>query len=959
MLFARPSLMLIALAALVTQNTLIGVERTAPRTLYDFEQGAELEELRAKAENVVLDLVQDNGVTRGRNCCRMVFKQGGGDAVLQITGARAKDWSGYAAVVFDIYQERTEKWPMHVELWDQASTNYHTRCTYDPVVRPGRNTVVVAIDRAKRNGKEGRDWSELEPQDKIDLDALKMVKIFLSCPTAGGDLVWWVDNIRLLTSDAVNGPPLKVDLPPGAKAFALGRATSEVTGFTPVPADAVFSSATGFGNESGSPQAMGKGWPDVLTGRGLLDPAGGTTRFAIALPDGDYRVWLAGGMAIDAEAPDASYALRIGDHVLYEDKPTPEQVRSEKYLYRFLGTHYSERDHALWLDYIDRMYPTYEQRVTVRGGKLVISATRFWLSAVVVMPARDEAAFKTMTAQIRTQRMQAFAKTLTPDPQRKPQRIPGDGPGVAFIPDVTTSFRPDTGPTEAERKRTSYDLAAAPGQRLVLRLGLTAFEALGECRFALSPLTGPTTIPASAARLYVMDYRVRGDGVQESALKPVDRITAERGITWCFHAWLGVPDDAPPGDYAGTVTLTPGVGKALSFPLKLTVHPFRLRADLPLSLGMYYDVPVDERTHLEQLRFMREIGFTATAVPAGNISGVTGERVRVGFNEPVYRRVKTAGFGRHPQQLQMSNSLGAARRIAAAHLGFGPRVDQRPGCEMEDPRLKPLYQDYLRQYAEFVKTTNLPVAIEIVDEPREVPNPWNRNLADTNRYADWMREAGITTGFVTPMGDVGGGKDYSSIADHASIVSTHAGKGSERLMRKTLAAGKPLWIYNVGMDRLSWGFYLGRIGAVGHWEWHFNWYEPGSTQGYPNSGEWFNPFTTCDGFAPRASASYPGSMLFKSAYFTVAEGIADAAYLTTLTDALQKAARDPRKAEAVTAARAFIAELERAIPFLPDVHGLASEADGALVGQGLHTPAGERCEEWRRRVAQLIIALGR
>jgi hypothetical protein len=178
-------------------------DRSGPRLLYDFENVAEIDELRAKSDSVALDMVQDNGVTHGRTCCRMVFKQGGGDGVVQLGASRLKDWSGYGAIAFDVFQERTEKWTVNVELWDRASHNYATRCTYSSVIRPGKNTVVVAIDHSKRNSKEGRDWSELEPQDKIDLDGLKIVKIFLSCPTAGGDLVWWVDNIRLLTSDAL------------------------------------------------------------------------------------------------------------------------------------------------------------------------------------------------------------------------------------------------------------------------------------------------------------------------------------------------------------------------------------------------------------------------------------------------------------------------------------------------------------------------------------------------------------------------------------------------------------------------------------------------------------------------------------------------------------------------------------------------------------------------------------
>ena len=935
----------------------MAVERTAPRMLYDFEDQAEIDELRAKAEHVTCDLVQDNGVTHGRTCCRMVFPQGGGDGTVLLGRSRIADWSGYAAIAFDVFQERDEKWTVNVELWDRASHNYATRCTYSSVVRPGHNAVVVAIDHAKRNSKEGREWSELEEQDKIDLNNLTMVKIFLSCPTAGGDLVWWVDSIRLLTTDAISGPPLAITLPAGAQAFALGRSSAEIPGMTAVPAGTAFTAERGYGIASGMPEAFGKGWPDVLTGRGLADGSGAPWSFAVAVPDGTYNIWLAGGMAIDPDAASPAYALRIGSTTLYDDHPSPDQVQGEKYLFRFLAPWYSERPNAMWLDYIDPMYPTWQSTVSVAGGRLTINATRFWLSALIVVPAHDQAAFTAMSAQIRSQRMQAFAHTQTLDGQHKPRRRPGDGPALAFIPDATTAFRPDTGPSDAERARHAYDLQAAPGQRLILRLGLTAFAALGECRVSLSDLSGPSTIPASAARLYIQDYRVRGDAVQEACLKPVDHLTAEPGITWCVYAWLSIPADAPSGAYTGTLTMTPEVGAVQAFPVHLTVYPFHLRADPPFSFGMYYSPPIEAATHNEQLLFMREIGFTATAVPAGQLLGVAGEHVTVRFDEAAYRRVAAAGFGREAHQLQMSTVLGIARRIASSYLGFGKRVDQRPGCELEDPRLKPLYVDYLRQYQAFTRPLGLPVAVEIVDEPREVPNPWNRTLAQTIIYADWMREAGIPTGFVTPMGDAREGKEYTTLIGHAGIISTHAGSGSERLMRGAIAATTPLWLYNTGMDRLSWGFYLHRVGAVGRWEWHFCSSDGGTTQGYPNEGEWYNPFTGNDGFSPRAPKRFAGAMLFKSVYFDVAEGITDATYLVTLQDALALATADRKRASAVTAATALLAELDREIPFLPDVHGVSGENAGALVGQGLRTPAAARCGDWCRRIAEAIISL--
>jgi hypothetical protein len=125
-------------------------------------------------------------------------------------------------------------------------------------------------------------------------------------------------------------------LPAGAKTFALGRTASTIAGMTAGPPGTAFTPERGYGITGGTPQAIGKGWPDALTGRGLGDPAGAPWSFAVAVPDGDYRVWLAGGMAIDPEALAPAYALHLAGTALYDDPPTPEQVFSEKDLYRFL-----------------------------------------------------------------------------------------------------------------------------------------------------------------------------------------------------------------------------------------------------------------------------------------------------------------------------------------------------------------------------------------------------------------------------------------------------------------------------------------------------------------------------------------------------------------------------------------------------------------------------------------------
>ena len=925
-------------------------DRKEVRILYDFEDPADLEDLKKSAENTTFDIVQDNGVTHGKNCCRMVFKQGADYGVFFLGDAKIKNWGDFDYFAMDVYMEREGKFGFSFELMDGLTKGYPTRCTIEPVnVKQGKNPIVIPINRAKRNSKEGRDWNELEPKDKMQMNALAKVKVFLTPPKDGGDLVWWIDNIRVLQEDALGGK-MKVDVPAGTMAYAFGHRGTNLPGFTPV--GGAGEDARGF-SLGGNIESCGKHWPDPLTGDGVLDPKGGVIRFEKSMPDGDYWVWLASGMVIKSEFNQPHYLLKIGAETIVDDTPSADDLAGEKYLFRFLKTQYSERENALFADYIEKMYPVYEKKVTVTGGKLSIQAAGHFLSSLIVMPAAQEAAFKKLTAEIRAERMRCFNATVSLDAQKKPVKKDGDGPFVCFIPDEKTVFTPATAPSDAERARKFVDLAGAPGQRLTFRVGIAPFENAGKCRFELSDLKGPASIPASSARIYFQDYRVRGDAPAESALIPSAELNAEKGVSFCWWAWLKIPDDAAAGDYSGTVTVTPAAGKAASFPVKLKVYPFKLEDVLPFSFGMYYSPPPDKKQTAAQFDFMREIGFTGVAVGGGNVTALNGNGVDVAFDSTIFTLAKAAGMGRNPLQYQMGNALGAARAIARK---LGAKVDQNPGSEMGLPGLKPAYLDYCRKYAEFIKAQGLPVAVEIVDEPREVPNPWNRNLKDTNTYGDWLKEGGIFPTFVTPMGDTQSGLDYTSLTDHADIISTHAGAGSEKLMKLTPEKKKMLWLYNTGMDRLSWGFYNWRVGSVGRWEWHFCFSEGGSNAGYINEDEWYNPFTSGDGFAPHAPKSYRGGMLFKSVYFSCAEGIIDSAYIVTLEKALAAAEGNAAKAATVTKAREFLAALKKTIPFLPGVKNIASEAEGALVGTGLNAE-GTECEVWRRKIAEFLTAL--
>jgi hypothetical protein len=193
---------------------------------------------------------------------------------------------------------------------------------------------------------------------------------------------------------------------------------------------------------------------------------------------------------------------------------------------------------------------------------------------------------------------------------------------------------------------------------------------------------------------------------------------------------------------------------------------------------------------------MRSLGMTAATVGSGMVTGLqAGGKTSVRFDPLFFELAREVGFGRHPMQYQMGSTLGMGRGIGRRLGDLGSAVDRNPGIELKQAGFREHYLDALRQYKAFIDKQNLPVAVEVVDEPREVPNPWNRNLEDTLTYAGMVKEAGLT-GFVTPMSDTNSGKDYSVLADHVDIVSVHGWKGSAKLMARAAEKKRTLWLYN-------------------------------------------------------------------------------------------------------------------------------------------------------------------
>ncbi len=153
-----------------------------------------------------------------------------------------------------------------------------------------------------------------------------------------------------------------------------------------------------------------------------------------------------------------------------------------------------------------------------------------------------------------------------------------------------------------------------------------------------------------------------------------------------------------------------------------------------------------------------------------------------------------------------------------------------------------------------------PLVVWLLDEPRESAlNSWNRNFADTMKYATMAHQVPGIVDTVTVMAQQDGAVDYTPFVDALDIMQTHPYPNSEKLMQGAYAEGKPNWFYNTGGDlRMVYGFFQYKYGrGNGAWEWHWNWMDGGMFDNWaysPFSSHWRYVYPSPDG--PVATLSY-------------------------------------------------------------------------------------------------------
>lgn len=166
---------------------------------------------------------------------------------------------------------------------------------------------------------------------------------------------------------------------------------------------------------------------------------------------------------------------------------------------------------------------------------------------------------------------------------------------------------------------------STPGEYEPGAFVIYAPNGLDDLDIAVTSLTGQgeTVSPDAIAvsRIVRTDWRNRRLGnpsvLTNRFVMPWEPMTIPAGEFREIWLTIKVPDEAEPGDYSGSVTLT-WKGGSTSIPVRLTVYPFTLGVSREKRLGMYHHMgrystinySQDTRRLVSELRDMREHGVT-------------------------------------------------------------------------------------------------------------------------------------------------------------------------------------------------------------------------------------------------------------------------------------------------------------------------------------------------------------
>jgi len=753
------------------------------------------------------------------------------------------DWSAFNVLVFDIFNPEERVYSLVIRIDDKQSTGYGSRYNEPFPLNPGANHFELPLSGLRTSDK----------RRVLDPAAIRGLHVFLAQP--GRSVTLYVDNVALEKREE------RPDIPE-FRFLDFGPDDSPVwPGATAVTPGTAYTRDRGFGFDRPGPNRRDRKHPDPLYG----DWVEMSRVFRLDLPNGEYAVVL-----MDEDPgywdwyPHTPHReIWINDRKVWEETVTGAEWLASRFF-----RHFNDEDLPgvdIWNRYVVPRYRLKRFDVRVTRGRLSIAMRpgerqQTVMSTLVVFPISHKAAGDAWLRDLDKRREQRFRSTYVESPVRKPpaQRPAArEGEVLVFTRPPEVRVYPYDYPRAGDLVK-EVRLTCCRGERAVAKFSMLSFGKERRARVAASALVSAGgRIASDRIRLRWVQYRHkrRGAAAKTYEVRPellrdaTQGIPLRTGVVRTVWVDFTVPDKQTAGEYEGRVTIRDEAGRATLAEVRLTVEVLPVALDRPkgILLGMYY-YPIQHYRWFEgtrgrywpmveaQLRDMREHGMTSVVAHVGHadMGEFVGAYRRCGFSEPLV-------FG----------ASGDIVRRAAA------------GTRIGSEQFKKRYGQALGRLDREARGRGGDVIFTLLDEPTNVGG---MGLRAAIAVAEAARAAGVRTmGALNHKGD-------EAIFPHLDYPCVNDGVGiNARTFRAARRHGRPLFLYNCGKGRLSWGFYLYRMRVKGRFEFA---YQVGQV----------DPYYDLDARESDIDASYPSpeGPVNVPWWETMAMGVSDLRYCLTL-----------------------------------------------------------------------------
>ncbi len=422
-----------------------------------------------------------------------------------------------------------------------------------------------------------------------------------------------------------------------------------------------------------------------------------------------------------------------------------------------------------------------------------------------------------------------FADQTAPPSQSQPS-LP-QGQWVSFAPAAADAVPYRHRPSQEEIARR-IRLIATPGEYESATLGVLALEETRGLRASISDLRSGSgaMVPADRWELRWARYWPQRTGwnskvytVIPEMLERVDQV--DLAALEPAQAWLTVqvPEDAEPGRYLGTVTLTDARGDTRRHQITLEVLPFALIQPEEHHWGLYTDSGRWRTMPERQVRAeMRD--FLAHGITSAMMYPLTHSQVSLNGGD---LRINSAQFERY-MRWALEEGLRGPTVMSMQSL--------RPTVAKLLPEADPTGEDFERLYKQvvqhFVDLGERQGWGELVWHAVDEPNGRNEeSVRAAVEELGWLKDLGLST-FTTVNDPQVAQENLNPVLDARCYYVAFPGQSAEaqrQIAGDTAAGGDRLWLYGTGcytgMDgstmpnRFLAGYLLRKIEAEGIWCW--------------------------------------------------------------------------------------------------------------------------------------------